>query len=96
MKTKVAANLFRGIEAVGGHLYFEENEMVFKSHAVNIQTGETHIPYVNISDIKKCNTLGIVPNGILVTTRDGMKYKFVVWGRNGILSFINDRRHALQ
>lgn len=43
MKQVVAANLFRGKEAVGGRLHFEEQRMVFKSHAFNIQTGETVI-----------------------------------------------------
>ena len=44
MKQVVAANLFRGKEAVGGHLHFEDQQMVFKSHAFNIQTGTTIIP----------------------------------------------------
>jgi hypothetical protein len=33
------ANLFRGIEAVGGKIYFDETGFSLKCHALNIQTG---------------------------------------------------------
>jgi len=93
---EVAANLFRGMEAVGGHLIFEENEMIFKSHRFNIQTGETCIPYKDISNAVKCNTLLIIPNGILINMKNGTCYRFVVWKRNEIISFINSRtNHTL-
>jgi hypothetical protein len=96
MKTKVAANLFRGMESVGGHLYFGEDAMVFKSHALNIQTGDTHICYADIENVKKRNTLGLVPNGILVTMKDKTQYKFVVWKRNDIIAFIDSRRQLVR
>lgn len=87
----VFANLFRGIESVGGHLKITDRTMLFTSHALNIQTGSTEIPINQITSIKKRNTLGLVPNGILVETRDGMQYKFVVWNREKIIDFINDK-----
>lgn len=87
----VAANLFRGVESVGGRLKISERSMVFHSHAINIQRGGTEIPIDQITSISKRNTLGIVPNGILVETRDGQEYKFVVWNRQKIIDFINKR-----
>lgn len=39
----IPANYFRGIEAVGGKIYFYEDRLVFKSHLFNIQRGETEI-----------------------------------------------------
>lgn len=87
----VFANLFRGIESVGGRLKITERSLLFTSHALNIQQGSTEIIIDQISSIKKRNTLGIVPNGILITTGDGVQYKFVVWNRHQIIEFINKR-----
>lgn len=39
----VYANLFRGPEAVGGKIHFNQNSLVFESHKLNIQTGRTEI-----------------------------------------------------
>lgn len=91
MKQVVTANLFRGKEAVGGHLHFEDQQMVFQSHAFNIQTGATAIPYADIVDVQPCNTMGIVPNGMLVSIRDGHKYQFVVWKRKELMAFIKEK-----
>ena len=91
MKMKVAANLFRGPEAVGGHLFFDENEMVFTSHALNIQTGETRIAYADIAAVEKRNTLGLVPNGICVRTKDFAAFNFVLWNRKEIIPFIKEK-----
>ncbi|MCR8656692.1 GRAM domain-containing protein [Paenibacillus endoradicis] len=87
----VFANLFRGIESVGGRLKISDRSVLFASHALNIQQGSTEIKIDQITSIKKRNTLGIVPNGILITTRDEVQYKFVVWNRQEIIEFINKR-----
>jgi hypothetical protein len=85
----VAANLFRGMEAVGGKLKVTNYRLVFESHALNFQTGTTEIPLGNIVEAKKRNTAGIVPNGMAILTRDGMEYRFVVWNRGVLIDFIN-------
>jgi len=87
----VLANLFRGLEAVGGKLKITDRRLVFKSHDLNIQKGTTEILIEQIAEIKKRNTLGIVPNGISIVTKDGAKYKFVLWRRSKIIDFINSR-----
>lgn len=91
MKSPIAANLFRGIESVGGKLHFNENEMVFESHAINIQTGQTVIPYCEIKSVNTRNTLGLVPNGMLVTLNDGQDFKFVLWNRREVMDFIKEK-----
>lgn len=88
---KIGANYMRGKEAVGGWINFDENGLTFKSHAVNIQTGETRIEYAAIQDIKKRNTLGIVPNGISVYTNDGFEHKFVIHDREQVIEFLKSR-----
>lgn len=87
----ILANYFRGIEAVGGKLYFDETGMTFKSHKLNIQTGNTRIEYRDIQEISKRNTLGIVPNGMAVITRDGYEHKFVIYNRKEVIRFLQNK-----
>lgn len=86
----ISANLFRGVEAVGGKIFFESTCLIFKSHEYNIQTGETSIDYKQIDTIENTKTLGVVPNGILITTKDDIKYRFVVNNRSKIINFIEE------
>lgn len=84
----VKANYYRGIEAVGGHIYFDKTGLVFGSHLANIQTGETRIEYKDINSVNKRNTLGFVPNGLSIFTNDKVQHKFVVYNRSSILEFL--------
>lgn len=88
----VSANLYRGIEAVGGKILFDKDGMAFVAHKLNIQSEKTFIFYKDIVEVKKKNTLGIVPNGLLVITSDGVSYKFVVNERNKIFEFLAEQR----
>jgi hypothetical protein len=76
-----AANHFRGKEAVGGWLFLTNDELIFKSHNINVQRHQTVIQLNGISDVTTASTLGIVPNGLLVITTDGTKERFVVNNR---------------
>lgn len=87
----IMANLFRGIESVGGKIYFYESYLEFKAHALNIQKGVTQIKYADIDSIIKRNTLGIVPNGILIVLKSGDQYKFVINNRNKVIEFMKTR-----
>lgn len=74
------ANLFRGIEAVGGKLFLTKEGLVFSSHKFNIQRGETKIPYISIKEFTPCYSSKLlkVNNGLKVHTKEGKTYKFVV------------------
>lgn len=89
--SKIAANYFCGPEAVGGHIFFDESGMTFRSHSLNIQTGETRILYADIVRISKRNTLGIVPNGISVLDRNGFEHKFVINRREQVIQFLQSK-----
>jgi hypothetical protein len=80
------ASIQRGIETVGGNLYLTTHRLVFESHALNIQTGNTIVPLGDIEDVQTCWTkfLGlfpIFPNGLLVSTEKGKSFRFVLFGR---------------
>ncbi|MDE5748276.1 MAG: hypothetical protein K2I21_11960 [Acetatifactor sp.] len=89
--TKIAANYFRGAEAVGGHIFFDESGMTFKSHIFNIQTGETRIAYRDIVKVSKGK--GIIPTGISVFDRNGFEHKFIIYHRKQVIQFLQSRMH---
>lgn len=81
----ILANYYRGIEAVGGKLFFDQTGITFKSHAINIQTGETRIEYC---DIQKAQKRGLL-TGMSVFTKDGFEHKFVIYHRKDVIEFLN-------
>lgn len=76
------ANLFRGIEGVGGKLFLTNKKIIFKSHKINIQGGQTDIEYVNIESINKRKTAKLIDNGIRIITNDKKEFDFVVNDRD--------------
>lgn len=72
------ANHFKGIEAVGGKLYLTNKRLIFKSHKLNIQTHQLSINLTNIKKIDRHKTLGVVNNGLSITTVNDVTEKFVV------------------
>ncbi len=91
MNESILANYFRGIESVGGKIYFDETGLVFKSHSLNIQTGQTRIDYSQIAEVKKRNTLGIIPNGMSIITKDNKIHKFVIYNRSNVIKFLLEK-----
>lgn len=72
------ANYFMGLEAVGGKLYLTNNRLVFKSHKLNIQNHELTIRLSDITVVARTNTVGVIDNGLTVTSKDNKIDKFVV------------------
>jgi hypothetical protein len=75
------ANHFVNCEAVGGKLYLLTDKLQFQSHNFNIQNHGLTIEIEQIRDVSFYNTLGLVPNGLAITTSDGKKERFVVDNR---------------
>ncbi|TDL98097.1 hypothetical protein ERX27_05320 [Macrococcus brunensis] len=88
----VKANYIKGFESIGGNLHFYDDGFEFKPHALNIQKHNPFIYYNDISSVSKRNTLGLVPNGILVSTKDGTEHKLVVFNRQHIMRFLDEVR----
>ncbi|MEN3185039.1 MAG: GRAM domain-containing protein [Atribacterota bacterium] len=88
----VAANLFRGIEAVGGRMKITNQRIVFEPHALNVQRAVLEISLDEVMEVKKRTTLGIFPNGLLVRTKSGEDYKFVVWKRDRLIQLIDKNK----
>lgn len=85
------ANLFRGIEGVGGKIFLTNKKLIFKSHKINIQKGQTDIEYVDIKEIVKRKTAKLIDNGIRIITKNGKEYDFVINERDLWFEKITER-----
>ncbi len=88
---EAAANLQKNVETVGGKLLLTNEELIFKPHIVNVQTGEVVVKILEISAVEKCWTkfLGFIPlfpNSIRVSLKSGENYCFVVTQRDQWIS----------
>ncbi len=65
-------------ESVGGYLFLFEDHILFKSHSLNMQSHDLSIPIKDIVTMKRFNNLGIVPNGLSISTLENDE-RFVVF-----------------
>lgn len=86
----VVANLFRGIEGVGGRLKVTNRRVVFEPHAINLQKNPAEILLTDIAVVERRKTGFMIPNGMLIRTKGGVEYKFVVWGRDKLIGIISE------
>lgn len=85
------ANHFKGAEAVGGKLYLTDKRLVFKSHKFNIQNHELSINLYHIEKVDRYKTLGLINNGLSVTTFDNRTEKFVVQQINEWVNLLTEK-----
>jgi hypothetical protein len=75
------ANLYRGKEGVGGKIALTNKSVIFKSHKVNIQTGETLIPIQDISGFKVKNRIFKLLNNEITLSTTNKDYRFIIQER---------------
>jgi hypothetical protein len=95
------ANLQRGIEAVGGHLFLTTWRLIFEAHRLNVQTGRTIIPLRDVEGVWKCWTrlfglIPVFPNSLAVATAKGKTYRFVMFGRDAWIRLIRETKQDLK
>ena len=83
-----SANLWRGTEAVGGRLTLSRAGLEFRAHTFNVQREPLEIPVDEIVEVRKTRTMGIIPNGLAVTTKLGIEVRFVVGDRDRFIEEI--------
>ncbi len=88
------ANLQRGMETVGGRLILTNQRLVFESHKLNLQRGETDLDLADIEEVSECWTklFGIIPlvqNSVSVKTSNH-ELKFVLDDRQEWIDAITD------
>lgn len=75
---EVPANLWRGIEAVGGRLSVSTDRLIFQPHAFNIQSSPIQIPLALVREVRRGRSFRIIPNRMDVTLHSGERLCFVV------------------
>jgi hypothetical protein len=83
-----SANLWRGAEAVGGRLTLSRAGLEFRAYAFNRLPEPLEIPIDEIVEVRRTRTMGIIPNGLLVTTKLGLEVRFVVGDRDRFIKEI--------
>ena len=91
-----AANLQKGIEAVGGRLALTNQRLIFSSHSMNVQGGVTAL---ELSEIRSChpcwtkflNLIPLLPNSLAVVAKSGKEYRFVLFERTAWAAAIDAR-----
>jgi len=85
------ANLFRGIEGIGGKIFLTNKRIIFKSHRANIQRGQISIEYKKVKKITKRKTAKFLDNGIKIKTNNGSEFNFVVNERKQWIKKLTER-----
>ena len=78
MLFETGANHSKGIEAVGGMLYLTNQRLVFESHQFNIQNHQLSLKLVEIKKVDRFKSLGLINNGLSITTTANVVEKFAV------------------
>jgi hypothetical protein len=95
------ANLQRGIETVGGHLFLTTRRLIFEAHRFNVKTGRTVILLRDVESVWKCWTklfglMPVFPNSLAVASANGKTYRFVMFGRDAWIRLIRETKQDLQ
>ena len=71
------SNHFKGVEGVGGYLWLTDGRLHFASHQHNVQNHTWTTPLANIGDVTTVKTLGLIENGLQISTAEETE-RFVV------------------
>jgi GRAM domain-containing protein len=90
------ANLQRGVETVGGHLYLTPVRLIFESHRFNVRRGTTEIQLRDIEAVRPVwtrflNAIPTFPNSIEIDTRSE-GFRVVVGSRRRWMEAIEKAR----
>jgi hypothetical protein len=93
------ANLQRGPETVGGHLYLTDHRLIFESHRLNVQRGATIVPLSDVVEVtpvwtRFLNLVPLLPNSIRVRTREGEERRVVCSKRGDWMAAIERAKDA--
>ncbi|MET3114804.1 hypothetical protein AAKU52_002543 [Pedobacter sp. CG_S7] len=72
------ANHFLNGLSIGGKLYLLDDKIQFQSHQFNIQNDSHVLKLDQIGSVKSYKSLGIIPNGLSITTINGETQQYVV------------------
>jgi hypothetical protein len=71
--------------------YVKDQVPLFEPKALIMQKNREEILFSDIAEVSKRNTMGFIANGVLIRSKAGVEYKFVVLGRDKLISIIQSR-----
>lgn len=83
---RTKANLWRGRVSVGGHLTLTRELLSFRAHPLNTDREPLDLAVGDIASVATYRSLGVIPNGLTVTTTSGGERRFVVFARSRLVS----------
>ncbi|MBE6772960.1 MAG: hypothetical protein E7544_01925 [Ruminococcaceae bacterium] len=87
----INANYRKGTQTYVGNLWFYVDGLEYKAKSVNSTINLGKIPYSEISSIKSVNTIGFIPNGIIIQLTNGKKFNYVIGDRKSVIKFIESK-----
>jgi hypothetical protein len=91
-----SAKLFRETEWVRGRLVITNKRLIFKSHKLNIQSGEIQLALDNIKETESRHKAIVFKNGMSITDNIGQKFNFLVMEQNSWITKINTTQQGLK
>ena len=89
---KFAANLWRGLEAVGGRVTLTNERLLFEANGLTIQSKPLAVALGDISGVAAFDSAGFIPNGMAVTCRSGEEHRFLLWDRDRVIRLLERQR----
>lgn len=86
------ANLWRGAISVGGRLTLTSELLSFRAHKLNVRAEPLDLPVADIASVGKYRSMGLIPNGLVVTMTSGAEYRFVVARRDRFIAAVESQR----
>lgn len=81
-------NLMKGINPITGRLSVTAQRLVFEPQTLFKTVEPVSLLLGDIGSMERRNNLGVLPNGLWITTTDGRTFKFVAWQRDAIIRSI--------
>lgn len=89
----VAATFFNGENKIEGKLKISKELLIFVATSTSERLFKKEIPLKEIGDICKKNSLGVIPNIIILKT-NVEDYKFAVYAREHVVRIIEQLKNA--
>jgi len=90
------ANLFRGVQAVGGKLILTNERLIFLPHNLNFNREQEYLDLTKINSTKEVKTMNLIDNGLRITLNNEIELKFVLNNRETWIEKIEETKAEIQ
>lgn len=91
LNKSINANYFSDHGTLTGKLLFRKDGFLFNADNVNGTLQMNHILYSDLLSVEYKNTLGIVPNGLLIKTKNAVIYSYAMFDRKDVKAFLDSK-----